>query len=468
VGETKLTWPNADPLYVEHDSGAKNLRPIWLMDGATEAAGMTAGQKAWLADHDFVPTSRKSLLVPDAKGRVAGLALAAEAAPRDWMVRAETLLGAARPVLPAGHYKLEGTIADPELAATAWGLGAYMFRHYKSGGARDKAVCLQLPEGVNARRVTAIVEAVHFGRDLINTPASDLGPAELEAATRLLAAKHGAKVAAVVGEELLAKNFPMLHAVGRASPRAPRLIDLTWGRDGPRVTLVGKGVCFDTGGLDLKPSASMLLMKKDMGGAAAVLAIAHMIMAAKLNVRLRVLIAAAENSVAGNAFRPGDVLRSRAGTTVEIGNTDAEGRLVLADALTLADEDAPDTLLTLATLTGAARTAVGAELSPYYCDDDAFATRLEAAGRRVADPVWRMPFWTSYETMLDSSVADINNVSESGLAGSITAALFLRKFVRQAKTYAHFDIYGWRPAAKPLGPRGGEVNAARAIFAALQ
>jgi leucyl aminopeptidase len=261
----------------------------------------------------------------------------------------------------------------------------------------------------------------------------------------------------------------MIHAVGRASDRAPRLIDLTWGRaDATRVTLVGKGICFDTGGLDLKPASGMLIMKKDMGGAAAALALAHMIMASKLDVRLRVLIPAAENSVSGNAFRPGDVLKSRAGKTVEIGNTDAEGRLVLADALALADEETPDTLVSFATLTGAARVALGPELPPFYTDDDAFAAEIATAGQRVCDPVWRIPFWAGYEANLDSQVADMNNVSEGPFAGSVTAALFLRRFVKQARRFAHFDIYGWRPAPRPLGPKGGEPHGARALYEVLR
>jgi leucyl aminopeptidase len=328
---------------------------------------------------------------------------------------------------------------------------------------------LKLARGADPARVQAIVDGVWLGRDLINTPASDLGPEELEEAVRQLARRHGASVNSVIGDDLKAKNFPMIHAVGRASPRPPRLIDMTWGRaDAPSVTLVGKGICFDTGGLDIKPASAMLLMKKDMGGAAAAVALAHMTMANRLGVRLRVLIPAADNSVAGNALRPGDVLTSRAGKTVEIGNTDAEGRLVLADALALADEERPDTLLCFATLTGAARVALGPELPAFYTDDDGFAGAIAAAGDRVGDPVWRMPFWSGYEASLDSQVADMNNVSEGPFAGSVTAALFLRRFVKGARRFAHFDIYGWRPAAKPLGPKGGEVQAARAMFEVLR
>jgi leucyl aminopeptidase len=380
----------------------------------------------------------------------------------------ETLLGLMPTVLPGGAWHLGAGSENAELAAVAWGLGAYKFRRYTSGEAEPVAA-LKVPKGVDLARVTNTVEAVWLGRDLINTPANDMGPEELEAAARALAKRHGAKVTSIAGDDLLKKNFPLIHAVGRASPRAPRLIDLTWGRaDAPKVTIVGKGICFDTGGLDLKPASGMLIMKKDMGGAAAALALAHMIMASKLDVRLRVLIPAAENSVSGNAFRPGDILKSRAGKTVEIGNTDAEGRLVLADALALADEETPDTLVSFATLTGAARVALGPELPPFFTDDDAFAAEIAAAGHRVCDPVWRMPFWAGYEANLDSQVADMNNVSEGPFAGSVTAALFLRRFVKQARRFAHFDIYGWRPAQKPLGPKGGEVQAARALFEILR
>jgi leucyl aminopeptidase len=407
----------------------------------------------------------KVALVPDHSGAIAGLAVGVE--PRH-AGAAATAAGLAAAMAPEGDWRLATPWPEAELACIAWGLGAYRFRRYKSAGERASRTRLEFPANVLASRVRAIVEAVHFGRDLINTPANELGPAELEAAARLLAERHGASVNAITGPELLVQNFPLIHSVGRASPRPPRLIDLNWGSEGPRVTLVGKGICFDTGGLDLKTAAGMLLMKKDMGGAAAVLALAHMLMATGQRMRLRVLIAAAENSVGGEAFRPGDVVTSRAGLTVEIGNTDAEGRLVLADALALADADAPDLIVSMATLTGAARTAVGPELAPFYCDDDPFAARLLDAGAAVADPLWRMPFWSGYETMLDSHVADLNNVSESPFAGSIVAALFLRRFVRQAKRYAHFDIFGWRPAAKAFGPRGGEVNAARALFELLR
>jgi len=296
-----------------------------------------------------------------------------------------------------------------------------------------------------------------------------MGPDELEAAARRIALQGKAVFSVTTGDALLAANFPLIHAVGKASTRAPRLIDFVWGRsDARKVTLVGKGVCFDTGGLDLKPSSAMLLMKKDMGGAATALGLAQLIMEAGLDVRLRVLIPAVENSVSGSAFRPSDVWPSRKGLSVEIGNTDAEGRLVLADALALADEEAPDLLIDFATLTGAARTALGPEIVPFYTHDDGLALALAQAGQRVNDPVWRMPLWQPYRGWLDSKIADTNNISDGAFAGSITAALFLEKFVARAKSWAHFDLYAWNAKARPGRPVGGEAQVLRALFEVLK
>jgi leucyl aminopeptidase len=445
--------------------------PVWLARNADwmEQAPLSPAQRAWVGVQGFKAAARRHLLLPAPDGSLAGAVLGlGETRAGDPMDKPELAVGQLASLLPPGCYHLAETPAEPELAAVAWGLGAYRFRRYKAGNG-DEAPRLKVSAGVDHGAALAQVEAVWLGRDLINTPASDMGPAELEEAARQLAARHGASVTAVVGDDLLARNFPMIHAVGRASARAPRLIDLAWGRAGGRkVTLVGKGVAFDTGGLDIKPASAMLIMKKDMGGAASVLALGHMIMAARLDVRLRILIPAAENAIAGNAFRPGDVLASRAGKTVEIGNTDAEGRLVLADALALADEEEPDLVASFATLTGAARVALGPDLPPLYCDDDALAQAIAAAGNKVGDPVWRMPFWPGYEANLDSPVADMNNVSEQPFAGSVTAALFLRRFVRRTRRFAHLDIYGWRPAARPLGPKGGEPQAARALFEVLR
>lgn len=374
--------------------------------------------------------------------------------------------------LVAGDYCLEGLAPeDGEQAALAWTMGAYTFDAYKSSGRKaalegDEAlVRLALPEGVAGERISVIARGAALARDLVNTPASDMGPAELAAAAEALATRCGAEIKMTVGDDLLTENHPMIHAVGRASDRAPRLIDMTWGNDSAaKVTLVGKGVCFDTGGLNLKPGGSMALMKKDMGGAANVLGLASMIMDAKLNVRLRVLAPAVENSVSGDAFRPGDVLESRKGITVEIGNTDAEGRLVLGDALALGDEEKPELLIDMATLTGAARVALGPDLPPFYTSDEDFASEVEEAARGAADPVWRMPLWKPYTDDLKSSIADVSHISSGGFAGSITAALFLQKFVSAETTWAHFDMFAWNPKAKPGRSVGGEAQVIRGLF----
>lgn len=444
------------------------LRTSELESGEGGVAALEPRQCAWLKAIGYKPTARRHALLPDADGGIAGAVLGigerADLAPSEPV---ETLLGLLPNVLPAGDWHLATPVANPGLAALAWALGSYRFRRYKSAGA-DPLPRLAVPGDADRARLTALAEAVALGRDLINTPANDMGPEEIEAAVLGVAKHHGAHAVSVVGDALLQQNFPLIHAVGRASPRAPRLIDMTAGRpDAPKVTIVGKGIAFDTGGLDIKPSSAMLLMKKDMGGAAAALALAHMILATGLDVRLRLIIATAENSVSGDAFRPGDVIRSRAGKTVEIGNTDAEGRLVLADALALADEEAPDHIFTFATLTGAARVALGPEIVPFYCNDDALSATLTEVGNAVGDAVWRMPLQTPYEAWLDSTVADMNNVSEGGFAGSIVGAMFLKRFVTRARHFAHFDIYGWRPQAKALGPRGGEAQAARAVFEVL-
>jgi len=374
-------------------------------------------------------------------------------------------LAAAAEKLPAGTYRL-GDV--PEFcgganAVLAWLMGGYGFDRYKKKTA--KAARLVLPAGADGEEVSRIA------RDLVNTPANDMGPAELEAAARTLAKKHGAKVSVVSGVAL-AKNYPLIAAVGMGSPRAPRLIELTWApsnkKSGPLVTLVGKGVCFDTGGLDLKPSAGMLTMKKDMGGAACVLAVAGMVMGARLNLRLRVLIGAVENSVSGAAMRPGDIFKSRKGLTVEIGNTDAEGRLVLADALADGDDQKPELMIDVATLTGAARAATGMELPPFFTNDEKLANDLARVGAAVQDPLWRLPLWRGYEDTLTSRVADLNNNPAYNYAGAITAALFLNRFVSKTKSWAHLDIPAWIDRAKPGRPIGGEANGARAIYTLLK
>ena len=371
--------------------------------------------------------------------------------------------------LPAGTYRLASGFDDPALAGLAWALGAYRFARYRRTAPELRR--LVLPAAVDAAEIVRIADGAYLARDLVNTAANDLGPAELSDAARDLALRHGAIFSEIVGEGLLADGFPLIHAVGAAAvpERAPRLIDLAWGDpDAPSVTLVGKGVCFDSGGLDIKPASGMLLMKKDMGGAANVLGLAHMIMDAKLPLRLRVLIPAVENAIAGAAFRPGDVFTARSGLAVEIGNTDAEGRLVLADALALASEDEPDLIVDLATLTGAARVALGPDVVPFYTRDDALAASLSAHAVATADPLWRMPLWAPYLKMLDSRIADINNAGAGGHAGSITAALFLSRFVPEGQRWLHGDIFAWTPAAKPGKPEGGEAQAIRALYALLK
>ena len=370
-------------------------------------------------------------------------------------------------LLPPGIYRFANVAAEhAHLATLAFALGSYRFGRYRKSEAPE--VRLVPPDNVDIADIARMAEAAGLARDLINTPSNDMGPEELALAAQQLAQRFDARFNCVVGEELTRQNFPLIHAVGMASARAPRLIDFAWGDPThPKVTLVGKGVCFDTGGLDLKPSSSMLLMKKDMGGAANVLALAQMVMAAGLKVRLRVLIPAVENAVAGNAFRPLDVFTSRKGLTVEIGNTDAEGRLVLADALALADEEKPDLMLDLGTLTGAARVALGPDLPPFYTGDERLAEALSACAKKENDPLWRLPLWPPYDSWLDSKVANINNAPSGGFAGSITCALFLQRFVEAAQSWLHVDIYGWTPSAKPGRPEGGECQAARAIYRLL-
>lgn len=426
--------------------------------------------QTWVKMQGFTGACGQALVVPGEDGAlhcaVAGYGTATQRR------RKRFVLAAAAEKLPSGSYQLQiGAACTAALTSDqiqneclGWLLSHYRFTRYKA--AQPHSATLVAPENIDAEAVEALAAAEFLTRDLINTPAADMGPTELEAAAEALAAEFEASLGVTKGADLLEANLPLIHTVGRASDRAPRLIDLRWGSTGPKLTLVGKGVCFDTGGLNLKPGASMGLMKKDMGGAANVLGLARMIMAANLPVQLRVLIPAVENSVAGNAFRPGDVLPSRKGLTVEINNTDAEGRLVLADALALAEEDAPDLIVSMATLTGAARVAVGPDLAPFYTDDESDAAALAAAAAAQADPVWRMPFHAPYESMIEPGIADLDNAPSGGFAGSITAALFLRRFAGEAR-YMHFDIYGWCPSAAPGRPKGGALQGARALFAAL-
>jgi leucyl aminopeptidase len=445
--------------------GTADAVPIWFVTAATYAdvrARLDAEARDFADAAGFEPKAGRHLLLPG-QGGLGGVLFGIEATDD---VKDLFLPGRLPQLLPDGVYRFANEPHNARLAALAVALGSYRFTRYrKSEGHQVK---LELSQSLDRNELDHIAEAVTLARDLINTPANDMGPADLEAAARTLAAGHNAEIRAIVGDDLLAQNFPLIHAVGRAAAAsaAPRLIDMVWGDSNhPRVTLVGKGVCFDTGGLDIKPESGMLNMKKDMGGAATALALAHMIMARGLKVRLRVLIPAVENSIAAASFRPRDIYTSRKGITVEIGNTDAEGRLILADALALADEENPALIADFATLTGAARVALGPDVPAFFTDDDALAGELMNCASSENDPLWRLPLWRPYEAMLESKVADINNVGGSQ-GGAITAALFMRRFVT-AKSWLHFDLFAWSATAKPGRPEGGDCQVARALYALL-
>lgn len=441
--------------------------PIYFVTKSSWAAigkELPAQAQQFASANDFTAKPGKCLTLPSPDGKIALALFGLE----DETGKSRDLFrpGALPGLLPPGIYRFANAPHDTRLATLAFALGSYRFSRYRKAEVPD--VRLVPPDGVDIADISRMAEAAALARDLINTPSNDMGPEELALAAEQLATRYGASFKAIVGDELTRQNFPLIHAVGMASTRAPRLIDMSWGdAANPKVTLVGKGVCFDTGGLDLKPSSGMLIMKKDMGGAANVLALAQMVMDAKLKVRLRVLIPAVENAVAGNAFRPLDIFKSRKGPTVEIGNTDAEGRLVLADALAFACEEKPDLLVDLGTLTGAARVALGPELPPFYTNDEMLAQDVTRFAKGEQDPLWRMPLWPAYDSWLDSKVADINNAPSGGFAGSIVCALFLQRFVTDAKSWLHVDIYGWTPSAKPARPEGGECQAARAIYKLL-
>ncbi len=445
-------------------SSNARTKPVHLVtsDGLDDCIkGLTKAQANWVNAQGFKARPGSLCLLPDDEGGLAGVLFGFDPSANPMQT------GKLARALPRGNWHLEGARDNEALTQLGFLLGSYRFDRYRK--AEGEAAKLKFPKGSENAGITAQAKAAFFTRDLINTPTNDMGPDQLEKSFRELATSYNAKVTVTRGEELVKKNLPMIHAVGRASTEAPRLLDLKWGRAGdPKLTLVGKGVCFDTGGLNIKPGNSMALMKKDMGGAANVMGLAMMIMEAKLPVRLRVLIPAVENAISGNAFRPGDILPSRKGITVEIGNTDAEGRLILADALALGDEEKPDLMIDMATLTGAARVALGPDLPPFYTDDEALASSIAEQAAALHDPLWRMPLWKPYDSMLSSSVADTNHITSGGFAGSVTAALFLKKFVNPETTWAHFDIFGWVPAAKPWAPVGGEAQGIRALFATIR
>jgi len=452
--------------YLKADSG-EEATPLWLVteQGLEQfLSEQPARVSAWVAANGFKAKAGSHLVVPDQDGAAAGVIVGTEPDPDIWCCAGlPTALG-------RGVFRVETELSQPAATGVAlgWLLGTYCFDRYRDRSGETCATLLA-PATADMARAAAEAEAIFLVRDLVNTPTADLGPTALAAATVDLAGQFGATVAVTVGDDLLAENYPMIHAVGRASVDQPRLIDLIWGKaDDPRITLVGKGVCFDSGGLDLKPASAMLLMKKDMGGAANVLGLARMIMALQLPVRLRVLIPAVENAVSGNAFRPGDILASRKGLSVEIGNTDAEGRLVLADALCEADGEKPAMLIDMATLTGAARVALGVELAGAFTPDDGLAADLARHADVAADPVWRLPLWQPYRRNLDSKPADINNVGDGPHGGAITAALFLKEFVTETKAWLHFDIMAWNTRARPGRPIGGEAFAIRALYGLLE
>ena len=455
-----------NPTFAAADAASRALHLVTPEGLAGFLAAQAPATAAWLRATGFEAGPGELRLIPNADGTVqAAVAGMGSAKSR---ARGRFHLASAAAALPAGAWHLEGdlTQAEREEAVLAFLLQSYRFDRYRPTKSASEPTLLKAPKGVDAARLLAMAEGEFLTRDLINTPALDMGPEELEAAFLALADRFHAKTTVIRGDDLLAQNFPMIHAVGRASTRAPRLLEMTWGTTGPHLTLVGKGVCFDTGGLNIKPSSGMLLMKKDLGGAATVMGLAHMIMRLALPIRLRVLIPAVENVIAGNAQRPKDILTSRKGLTVEVNDTDAEGRLVLGDALAYACETPTDAVISMATLTGAARIAVGPDLAPYYCDDEAMAQALESGAKQGFDPVWRLPFWTPYEHIIEPGIADLDNAPGWGFAGSVTAALFLRRFV-DGPRYLHFDIYGHSPADLPARPKGGAGQGARAVLGAL-
>lgn len=430
--------------------------PAWLKRQDKET-------KTWLGAQEFKAKAGRYCLVPARTGETSLIVAGISEIPSLWDI-------ADLPSqIPFGIYHLDwdGPIAFHEWLALGWQLGAYRYTRYKKY--EKKCAQLLLPKKADAAKIRSYAASISLARDLINTPCEDLGPAELASEVSKVGKKFGAQVKIIKGDDLLRKNYPAVHAVGRASSRSPRLIDLVWGNPKhPRVTLVGKGVCFDTGGLDIKPSSGMFLMKKDMGGAAAALAVALMVMRAKLPLRLRLLIPAVENSISGNAYRPSDVITMRSGLTVEVGNTDAEGRLILADAIAEAASETPRILIDFSTLTGAARTALGTEISAMFCNDDKIADQLFAYGKKMEDPLWRLPLHAAYGKMLDTYVADINSCGNSPYAGAITAALFLERFVPAGQAWVHLDFMAWNTSTKAGRPEGGEAMSVRAVYQLLE
>ena len=446
----------------------KAVRPIWCLspDTLEEWTSDNAGaRRAWVENNQFTGGAGQVLLIPDKAGGIEGVLLGVGKSPDPFA------LAVLPSKLPKGQYRISENSPDiiRQHAALSWALGTYRFSQYLSKPKAQHWPQLVMGPDFDGDAVLRLKNAIFLTRDLINTPAEDMGPAALEKQVLRLAQEYNAELEVITGDELLRDNYPLVHVVGRAAHQAPRVLDLKWGpADAPEICLVGKGVCFDTGGLNLKTGSYMDLMKKDMGGAAIAIGLAQAIMAAGLRVRLRLLVGAVENAIGPGAFRPGDIFPSRKGLTVEIGNTDAEGRLVLADLLTCAAETNPELILNFATLTGAARVAVGPEIVPFYSRHDELAAALNTHGSLQNDPLWRMPLWSGYDSWLESAIADVNHISHSPMAGSITAALFLSRFVSETTAWAHFDVYAWSLKARPGQPVGGAAQALRACFSYLE
>src|SRR6478672_236297 len=424
---------------------------------------LAPAERRWAQVAGFDGSPNSFALIPDGKGNTARVLAGVREADVPWSLAALPLK------LPRARYALaKGPVAiAPDKAAFAWDLGGYQFTRYKK--AKRKPADLQLDATPRVREALDMAEAVRLVRDLVNTPAEDMGPEHLADVAREQAELFGGEFDEWVGDELLAQNFPAIHAVGRAAARPPRLLEINWGNPRhPRVAIVGKGVCFDSGGLDIKTAEGMRLMKKDMGGAAHALALARLIMQRKLPIRLHCLVPTVENAISGNAYRPGDVVRTRKGLNVEIGNTDAEGRVILCDALAYAVEQKPRTIIDFATLTGAARVALGPELPVLFCNDEKLAAKMLARSLELEDPMWRLPLWRNYRRLFDSDIADFNNSGKGGYAGSIVAALFLDHFVPDNVAWAHFDVFAWNDVSRPGRPMGGEAQGLRAVLAALE
>ncbi|HEX8899738.1 leucyl aminopeptidase family protein [Vitreimonas sp.] len=450
------------PFLTDKDAPATPIHAIRTAEWSQWIERHSETLRRLAAAHDFQAQNARILVVPATDGAIERVLFGVGDKAN------VNVMGALAQHLPAGDYRIAFGPREfaPTQVAIAWGLGAYAFDRYKKR--KRPAPNLAPQDGADMAEATRIVSATWLVRDLVNTPTNDMGPDALHAAAEAIAQAHGAEFEAIVGDALIEQNYPLIHAVGRAAAQAPRLLHLSWGDVGaPRLALVGKGVTFDTGGLDIKPSAGMRMMKKDMGGAAHALALAQIVMEAKLNVRLDLFLPVVENAVSADSFRPGDIIKSRKGLTVEIDNTDAEGRLILADALARASEDKPALLLDFATLTGAARTALGPDIPPFFVNDDALAAEFAQASLETSDPIWRMPLWDAYDSDMDSSIADLKNTGDGAFAGAIFGALFLRKFV-SAPVWAHFDVFAWAPKEKPARPAGGEAQALRASWRVIK